>query len=187
MPWPEHMSFGFRAPLLLQQQLCGSGGSWRVLTQAALCAALCTAVCAALCAALCVALCSALCTALCTAVCTALCTSLCTVLCLQVQPQDLQPLTFASHTHEKFHLLMPLYGKQHSQPVQLRLLLLLLLLPQCSHIRGLSLETRTPITICGALRVCRGVECCKRSGLELRKPNTTYCVLRVCRRVGWRI
>lgn len=31
-------------------------------------------------------------------------------LCMQVQPRDLQPLTFASHTYETFHLLMPLYG-----------------------------------------------------------------------------
>lgn len=30
---------------------------------------------------------------------------------MQVQPTDLQPLTFASHTYETFHLLMPLYGE----------------------------------------------------------------------------
>lgn len=29
---------------------------------------------------------------------------------VQVQPSDLQPLTFASHTYDTFHLLMPLYG-----------------------------------------------------------------------------
>jgi hypothetical protein len=32
-------------------------------------------------------------------------------LLLQVEPQDLQPLTFASHTYDSFHLLMPLYGE----------------------------------------------------------------------------
>jgi hypothetical protein len=32
---------------------------------------------------------------------------------MQVEPEDLDPLTFASHTYETFHLLMPLYGKLH--------------------------------------------------------------------------
>jgi hypothetical protein len=32
-------------------------------------------------------------------------------LLLQVEPHDLQPLTFASHTYDSFHLLMPLYGE----------------------------------------------------------------------------
>uniref|UniRef100_A0A383V5X9 8-oxo-dGTP diphosphatase n=1 Tax=Tetradesmus obliquus TaxID=3088 RepID=A0A383V5X9_TETOB len=30
-------------------------------------------------------------------------------LSIQVEPRDLQPLTFASHTYDSFHLLMPLY------------------------------------------------------------------------------
>lgn len=31
-------------------------------------------------------------------------------LAVSVDPAQLQPITFASHTYEKFHLLMPLYG-----------------------------------------------------------------------------
>lgn len=31
-------------------------------------------------------------------------------LALEVEPQDLWPITFASHGYEGFHLLMPLYG-----------------------------------------------------------------------------
>jgi hypothetical protein len=34
-----------------------------------------------------------------------------TFLLQQVEAQDLQPLTFASHTYDSFHLLMPLYGE----------------------------------------------------------------------------
>lgn len=30
---------------------------------------------------------------------------------IHTKAEDLQPLTFASHTYEAFHLLMPLYGK----------------------------------------------------------------------------
>lgn len=39
----------------------------------------------------------------------ALCRELQEELSIQVQPSDLQPLTFASHSYDSFHLLMPLY------------------------------------------------------------------------------
>lgn len=31
---------------------------------------------------------------------------------IRVEPQDLLPLTFASHTYDSFHLLMPVYGEE---------------------------------------------------------------------------
>ena len=39
----------------------------------------------------------------------ALCRELAEELGLEVQPDDLEPLTFASHTYADFHLLMPLW------------------------------------------------------------------------------
>lgn len=39
----------------------------------------------------------------------ALCRELLEELELQIRPESLEPLTFASHTYENFHLLMPLY------------------------------------------------------------------------------
>ena len=43
----------------------------------------------------------------------ALCRELAEELGLAVNPEDLQPLTFASHTYADFHLLMPLWTTRH--------------------------------------------------------------------------
>jgi hypothetical protein len=37
---------------------------------------------------------------------------------MQVAPADLQPITFASHTYDTFHLLMPLFGEPRSSSKQ---------------------------------------------------------------------
>ena len=44
-------------------------------------------------------------------------------MCVQIEAQDLKPLTFASQRHGDCHILMPLYGEGHLfPPISLQLL-----------------------------------------------------------------